>query len=800
MPTTTIASPGVAVSEIDATGGGVAPGGTSVLVAGFAPQGPTEEIFNVTSMGEFEMVYGMPTNAAERYFYQTARACFNSASRVLTTRLPYGSGSGLGISDDYTALFFPVATLSSVEAGDGTMLPLSNQLSAAGVSLSGSSDYDIKGYVFGKPTLVRLDKVQYQDLEKGNFTWENKVAANETFTHNSSTWGKAGMIVINTARTTVNDKYEGYYLALADNTNINPSTNFEAVRQAFTVSENSTDLTLEIPKTRLNFPLSGTPTSNDESVSEVLENLPGFDISTTEFQDTLTMGVIKLRSSIFATDTIKLDWALVEPYVASLDSYRQLQNPGGGNPTSFFLGDVTNGSGNIKLLVNQNISYQTGTWMNSAGTAPTKYVRVLTDEGIRNSSNATLSSAWGLASNVMTDLRDKAGLQPADALLPLGTFMPSNNDLKVIGNVPTKLDRSFRTIENLDLVNVDVSVEGGLGTIYAGAQYNQTYGHGSNKSDNFDDELVVDIGSIDHEAGTATGWYQTQEGAVTTAKYVNIRDNYRTIYTTFNDFAEFNRKDHVFVADPPRWIFVQGENSKVMEHDRRRTFTQSVYWPLRHVYGFSNTSYSTVYGNWGRCFDPASNRLTWCPFSGYAAATFANNDAGFAPWFAPAGFQRGRFGGVVDIATIPAQKHRDQLYKINVNPVTMFPGEGFVIYGQKTMFKKPSAFDRLNVRRLFLFLEKLVRGTMRQYVFEPNTLITRTSVLNTLTPMFESIRNEQGMYDYLIICDERNNSASVVDANELVVDIYIKPVRAAEIVLVNFHASRTGSSFSELGG
>jgi phage tail sheath protein FI len=121
-----------------------------------------------------------------------------------------------------------------------------------------------------------------------------------------------------------------------------------------------------------------------------------------------------------------------------------------------------------------------------------------------------------------------------------------------------------------------------------------------------------------------------------------------------------------------------------------------------------------------------------------------------------------------------------------------------VIWGQKTLFKNPSAFDRINVRRLFLYLEKLVRGTMKFYVFEPNTLLTRTQVVNNLTPVFDNVKNTQGLYDYLIICDERNNTPDRIDQNELVVDIYLKPVRAAEFILVNFYATRTGQDFNEL--
>jgi phage tail sheath protein FI len=133
-----------------------------------------------------------------------------------------------------------------------------------------------------------------------------------------------------------------------------------------------------------------------------------------------------------------------------------------------------------------------------------------------------------------------------------------------------------------------------------------------------------------------------------------------------------------------------------------------------------------------------------------------------------------------------------------LNPVANFPNEGFAIFGQKTMQAKPSAFDRINVRRLFLYLQKATMNTVKYFVFEPNTLFTRTQVLNVLRPIFEEVKNTQGMFDYLLVCDERNNSPDVIDRNELVIDIYIKPTRAAEFILVNFYATRTGQDFSEL--
>ena len=128
----------------------------------------------------------------------------------------------------------------------------------------------------------------------------------------------------------------------------------------------------------------------------------------------------------------------------------------------------------------------------------------------------------------------------------------------------------------------------------------------------------------------------------------------------------------------------------------------------------------------------------------------------------------------------------------------LFNGDGFAVFGQKTLQNKPTAFDRINVRRLFLTLERAVRRTIKYFVFEPNTLFTRKRVVTTISPVFDYAKATEGLYDFLIVCDERNNTPDSIDRNELIVDIYLKPVRTAEFILVNFIATRTGQDFSEL--
>ena len=168
------------------------------------------------------------------------------------------------------------------------------------------------------------------------------------------------------------------------------------------------------------------------------------------------------------------------------------------------------------------------------------------------------------------------------------------------------------------------------------------------------------------------------------------------------------------------------------------------------------------------------------------------------PWSAVAGLNRGILTNIADIAIDPTQKQRDLLYKVSLNPVAYFPNEGYAIFGQKTLFRTPSAFNRINVRELFLTLEKTTQSLLKYFVFEPNTYTTQTRLVGSLKPVFDNAKINGGLYDYLIVCDGRNNTPYVIDNNELVVSIYIQPVRTAEFILCDFIATQTGVNFSEL--
>lgn len=761
----TINSPGIQITETDLSTYQAVVGGTNVLIAGFAPQGPTDEALLVTTISEFETIYGEPTTPAEKYFYYSAKEVLNSTGSLLTTRLPYGSGAGEGFANQYSALLYPVAS-----------------------SLDGNS------FFIGAPTHITFDETTYDNLLQNNFTWApittggglpvvtTYVAASSitaTTTTSAAIIGainavdpspntytvdvsgaqltfnfqvtlssitypssiasyalgnlNAGIVVLNSSKTAVNEQYEGYYLALTDNREVTPETDFTAVNRVLSLS--STSQFGVVPSPRLGFALSGTYLSRDtaDSISEQIESIPTFNFGLSSYMDSLIFTLFKIRNSVYEDNT--LTYSLVETYIGSLNSKRQ--SGLGGSSNSFYLETlVNNSSPNVKILINPNISEKTEWSGFNSPTSPTKSLIVNSD---------------------------------AKALFTTGVYTPtfSFDDTKKIGSIQRKLERALNLVSTPETILIDIVADAGLSTIAANLSSEGYY----------DDQKYLDQSLLRNENAEAL-----------------IR--WKNIFNTFNNFAQNARKDCVFIADPLRQIFVNG-NIRTLDI-KSNTFTTNIYTPIKNLLRGVDTNYSVIYANWVRANDVFSDQQIWLPVSGYAAATYARSDATSQPWYAPAGVNRGTLSNITDIGFNPNQKQRDFLYQISINPIVTFPGTGIVMYGQKTLQSKPSAFDRVNVRRLFLTLERAVQNALRVFVFEPNTDFTRTRLRNTITPIFELAKNTQGLYDYLIVCDQRNNTPDSIDRNELYVDIYLKPVRTAEFILVNFIATRTGQDFAEL--
>ena len=211
------------------------------------------------------------------------------------------------------------------------------------------------------------------------------------------------------------------------------------------------------------------------------------------------------------------------------------------------------------------------------------------------------------------------------------------------------------------------------------------------------------------------------------------------------------------------------------------------------------TSYSFMDSNWKYMYDRYNDVYRWVPLCGDTAGLCVATDDSNDAWWSPAGFNRGQIRNAVKLAWNPTKTNRDNLYKIGVNPVINSPGNGIVLFGDKTLLAAPSAFDRINVRRLFIVLEKAISTAAKYQLFEFNDSFTRNQFTSIVNPFLRNVQGRRGIYDFKVICDESNNTGTVIDANEFIADIFIKPTRSINFITLNFVASRSGVAFEELG-
>jgi len=211
-----------------------------------------------------------------------------------------------------------------------------------------------------------------------------------------------------------------------------------------------------------------------------------------------------------------------------------------------------------------------------------------------------------------------------------------------------------------------------------------------------------------------------------------------------------------------------------------------------------STSYAVADSGWKYMFDKFNNAYRWIPLNGDIAGLCAYTDAVRDPWYSPAGYNRGNLRNVVKLAWNPNKTYRDVLYGQGVNPVVTFPGQGTVLFGDKTLLSQPSAFDRINVRRLFLTLEKSIAAASKFSLFEFNDVTTRNQFIALVTPFLRQVQARRGIYNFRVVCDGTNNPQQVVDSNQFVGDIYIQPARSVNFIQLNFVAVRTGVDFQTI--
>ena len=265
-------------------------------------------------------------------------------------------------------------------------------------------------------------------------------------------------------------------------------------------------------------------------------------------------------------------------------------------------------------------------------------------------------------------------------------------------------------------------------------------------------------------------------------------DGQDTFVTMITDLVEL-RKDCVGFVSPYRAATVGVTSSIAQTFNVRNAFDKC-----------PSSSYMVFDSGYKYMYDKYNDVYRFVPLNGDTAGLCANTDSVADPWFSPAGYNRGGVRGAIKLSYNPQKADRDILYKSRINPVVDFPGQGVTLFGDKTALSKPSAFDRINVRRLFLVLEKAIATAAKFHLFEFNDEFTRAQFRNLVEPFLRDVQGRRGIFDFKVICDTTNNTGEVIDRNEFIGDIYIKPARSINFITLNFIAVRTGVAFSEIGG
>ena len=620
------------------------------------------------------------------------------------------------------------------------------------------------------PVAVPLSEYQYTAIKEGAvikhdpiYNLDGEGTGYDAF---RTILGKSAFYVVNKLQTSIDDKYQGFYVAMMDYTKFvqsargEKSKSYDPIKEITYVSppDSEGNVTINVlPERTYNFDVYGP-----ESLStDIMNRAPMPFLTNKEDWSNIVVATVRCGRRASSSDPSKLSYDIKDIVAGSFDVASQIVDP------------ITRG----------RVPNRIDTKM-----ATNDYMEFVLNPSFEYDKNRPVEVRFGGKEYPNRN-------QESGTCCSLGLEIPCEPDnvAEYIGSVPNKIEKALSLCDNIYEFDLDILVDAGLTTIWAYVAEDSATSVAGQMTYPGDCEFNASK-YIENNVGTAYELLTRSGDEYTNSIYYKAFDTIRAMYNTF---CEKTRKDCMYLIDPIRATFVRGNDTKLMNIDGK-IFSIDVSRALRNLFANANSSYGASYANWVKIYDNFNDEFIWMPSSPFEASIMATVDSNFYPWYAPYGLNNGILSTITDIAFRPSPKQQDDLYKMGLNMFVFFNGDGFVSWGQKTLQTKASAFDRINVRRLFLTLERSTFKTIRYFIAEPNTVFTRTRVTNALTSIMDIAKNNEGCYDYKIFCDERNNTAQVIDNNELVVDIYIKPTRIIDYIEVTFHATKTDANFDEL--
>lgn len=738
-------------------------------------------------------------------------------------------------------------------------------------------------YVIGAPATFNVSLNEYYQIISGEyFVWSKDVQNFDTKfgSELKDTLSKAAFITINTSRSTLNDSYEGFYFGITDNifnepsslyslksvnsvkfTNWTRTTDGENPAGIVDTKDANNNKFISIGSNRLDFHLDSSASG---SISSVLQNgTTSFDVSSKDYDDTVNFAIFNLYKNTTGLEAMRLGYSVREKYNASFGKTRVYSTSSTVSPQNYFVENIVESSKNLTILVNPYVAnkikidingdlrgkvrFLSSKLVDIFALYETEYLGGSVSTSIANSEDlskrvkftrnnianwATICERVGAPlyklSEIAKNTENYKLFNLNDSLYPFATYTVVTENNKFIGSTPAKISRALELVSNdEEYPDIDIIVEGGLGTIYAYSNNAESvisegsssiiYGESStsinsetkNNAHNFKADAILQ-GVEDLRTGRSS---LTEDADNVVQDYIAVQEAFQTLA---NSFQNGGRGDTFYIADILRGILLRGANTKVEKlfgtkltnnaytdgESVNHSWATSIYNPIKHIVEPFTTSYASIYAQWVKILDGYTNEKFWMPVSGYMTALMCAADQLQGPWYAAAGLNRGIVEGVLDCAVNPNQKQRGDLYKICVNSVPNITNIGITNWGIRTLSKKASAFDQNTCRRTFLFIEKAIKKLLRYYLFEPNNSYTQLSIYNEIEPYMESIRNQGGVYSYSIVCGPENNTDEIVNAGNLAVDVSAAPTRTAEFIVLNMTANKYSNevSTSELNG
>jgi hypothetical protein len=738
--------PDVEINEVDRTQIAPLPAGSTTLILGYSDSGKSYNPVSPTSIQDIRNTLGVPTNDAERYMYYGCKEVIDNGGNLVAIRLPYNNlmekhykTISLKISDDLTCNGIDDWTSST----DDRYKSFGNAL----VPLAGTIDYTLPIQV-GAPSLMT------------NAEYNTMIETGDSYSYDE----QSHFTIVMDKKDTLGgvDETSGIFIAFFDFvdgvikqrvTDAANTTVLDSVKGiALPDGSASYDLGVEVNDIWSAQTIDGvledsydlfSEKLSDElrssSVSESLAALfPGISYSedgeTIETDLSKFVGVAVCKTTPNANDEGKLNVQVIESFIGSVD------------PTS-----------------RDNVTAQS-TYLPDSVNGFSKYIRIYGN---------------GPELKILNDqvLTDKVAVFAPYNYPALLNFNATESAKRIQGDKITgAMEIALEKVENIDELDIDLILDAGLSTI---SEFTDVY--------DVDNTPVDEQGILFEDEGLT-------EALVLSA--TNKPDSWRAVISMFRDFAQSTRRDCLAILDTPRHMELIGATKRIKLSDPEKTFSNVISPQLRYIAGI-NSSYTALYSNWQKIRDGISGTNIWLPPTIKAAGVHLYTEFTANYWDAPAGYNRGILSDVLDVAYQPNKRNMDDLYTKSINYVQFDRSAGFVQEGQKTTQIKPSAFDRINVRKLFNRLERVTYKALKFFKYEPNNVFTRREVVSVLDPVFADAKIRGGIFDYQIICDESNNTPDVIDRNELRITVLIKPTRTAEFIVATFVGVRTGDDFGQ---